>query len=649
MKKKIISFALSLILILCTLPTTVFATGTAEPIGDTITVNSTETWKAFCEGGAANANATVNITADFFSKGYQFTEEFTGTINGNGHTVTFGSEESAATGDYKASEANGYAKNSYNDKYISLALFREFAGTARDMIFGNNATTKDRISVSTNGVDCSSGTLAWKITGNATLINLTNKVHLVSAIGDTAIGGLVGDISGSNISVSVVNCKNLITSGGILLKSTNLKTYCGGFIGKVTGENVNLSFIGCENNGKMSSNQSSGGAVGGFVGCWIPTSGTLTFDRCVNSYDMGATIKTPVAGFLAKGPTSSNENTFDVSFIQCANRADIEGAAAISGNHYHTYVGGFISKTVANSITFNGCVNTGALSIASVTASSKRVLTEDTHVEVAGFAANCDVANGITLTNCYNSGTQSYPTDAAGYDKNNMYELTLSSGAFTGTNTAEYTTTTDCIDLTSGGTLDDVAALSYGTLYNADGTFVWETSELTTTYGARVRTALPTGIRFDTTISKADYKALTDKYETVSFGTVIVPLAYLETAGEFTFEALEELPYQVKYLNVEWKADALLECEYDGNLLTFNGSVVNIAEKNYELQYAARGYARCTDSEGNVTVIYSSYEQSFFNRSVYDVAEMALADPNNGLSSEALSKIQQIYDKVNGN
>ena len=130
---------------------------------------------------------------------------------------------------------------------------------------------------------------------------------------------------------------------------------------------------------------------------------------------------------------------------------------------------------------------------------------------------------------------------------------------------------------------------------------------------------------------------------------MIVPLAYLETAGEFTFEALEELPYQVKYLNVEWKADALLECEYDGNLLTFNGSVVNIAEKNYELQYAARGYARCTDSEGNVTVIYSSYEQSFFNRSVYDVAEMALADPNNGLSSEALSKIQQIYDKVNGN
>lgn len=648
MKKKIFSLALSLVLVLAILPTAAFAAGDT---GKVITVNSTESWKAFCEGGAENADATVNITADFFAKGYQFTEEFTGTLNGNGYTVTMGSHNATETTD----------ADYHSDDYESgkaQPLFVSFAGTARNLVFGSKEKTENRIAVSgtTYSYNChtSAGVLTHKITGDATLEGITNNVFMLTSLANTSIGGLVGEITGNDITVSVINCKNTNDVDGIYVNQSSTTVFAGGFVGSVLGENVTLSFIGCENSGWLHSNNGAGGAVGGFVGKWSSPNGKLSFNRCVNStVQLGSSaklIKASASGFVGKGPEASEANTLDIEFVQCANRADIVCATVISASNkqFNAYVSGFVSNTNARSISFEGCSNTGDMTISSITDDSKIVLNRDYFIEVSGFAASCNAA-AISFNNCYGMGTQSIPEAMEQDITKGDYTLKTSKGAFTGSFSVTVAKEA-CIDLNDGtSTLADAAKLAYGTLYNADGSFVWETSELTVAYGARVRTVLPTGIRFDTTISKADYKALTDKYESVSFGTVIVPLAYLEAAGEFTFDALEALPYQVKYLNVEWTADALLECDDDGDMLTFNGSVVNIAEKNYELQYAARGYARCTDAQGNVTVIYASYDNSFFNRSVYDIAEMALADADNGLSTEALAVIQKIYDKVNGN
>jgi hypothetical protein len=95
-----------------------------------------------------------------------------------------------------------------------------------------------------------------------------------------------------------------------------------------------------------------------------------------------------------------------------------------------------------------------------------------------------------------------------------------------------------------------MAALEYGTLYDADGKLLSESSTLTTARGAAIRTGVPTGLRFTTSIGKAEYAEMTAA-GTVSIGTIIAPLAYVQAAGEFTKEGLDALGHPVNYLDVQ--------------------------------------------------------------------------------------------------
>ena len=254
-------------------------------------------------------------------------------------------------------------------------------------------------------------------------------------------------------------------------------------------------------------------------------------------------------------------------------------------------------------------------------------------VAAAGFAVDSSAVTSFAIENSYAS---SAPVTAANATED--YVATL--GCFTVTDD-DYTAES-CFDLSADGVaLDDVAALENGTLYNADGSLVWETSKtLTTEHGAAIRTKTPTGLRFSTTVSKAEYDALLASYKSVTVGTVIAPAAYVSAAGEFTMEALDTLGHSVNYLEVPGVAVE----KSDG--IWFSGSVVEIKEANYQLHYAGRGYIRLVDNDDNVTVIYADYEDAYCTRTVYEVATLALADPDNGLSDAAEAVIQGIVDAI---
>ncbi|MBE6634195.1 MAG: hypothetical protein E7620_07650 [Ruminococcaceae bacterium] len=293
---------------------------------------------------------------------------------------------------------------------------------------------------------------------------------------------------------------------------------------------------------------------------------------------------------------------------------------------------GFVNGTVAASIEFLGCSYVGSIDLTYDVRSG--YTGGATVIGGAGFAYDSTALaeGGIVIKNSYSNPTITISKATADYvGKQSIFAE------------AETFTATNALDLTAGATLADVAKLDNGTLFNADGSFVWETAKtLTTLSGASIRTATPTGLRFSSQMSKAEYDKLTEQYVSVTAGTVIAPKAYVERVGAFTMEALETLGYSVNYLNVPAQPTE------NGDMVTFNGSVANIREANYQLEYVGRAYLLCVDAQGNETYIYADYEAFCAPRTVYYVATQALLDPNNGLSAGAVEAIQAIVDHVNG-
>lgn len=624
MKTKFLVWALTLCMLLMLVPTTVFAEN------GTVTIAGDDDWTDFCANAAENADKTVEVTADFCTNGTQFAERFTGTVNGNGHTVTFGT--------------------------AAKAMFADFAGIASDLTLGTNANNS-----MLNGAGGKVGAFANEISGDAILQGLDNQLCVVVTSSGAIAGGLVGFISGTGAEVRLIGCSNHAS----MVQGTNAKNRgvaaknggaaAGGLVGAVTGTDVSLTFIRCTNDGYVHSVDGGCYSVGGFLARWNPANGSLTFDRCVNnsmySYAKGNIgVKGHIGGFLGRGPAELTDNTFALTFLKCANRADIQATPLLGNSKYPSDLAGFVSHTAADRITFAGCSNSGDLSY--VNPSNPPKLDKDYNMEIAGFAAGCQ-ANVMTFTSCCNSGTLDAATVSTAAEGAQFDGHTLRcsadglAGSFTRAATGNFDAD-DILDLTVSGSLSDAAALGYGTVFNADGTFCWETAtvgSLATASGARIRTNVPTGLRFDTSISKADYDALRTTCKSVTFGTLIAPLAYVREAGNFTAAALDQLGHPINYLDVAWTANELTASE-DGQTLTFNGSVVEIAEENYQLRYAARGYVLCVTADDEEVLIWADYSELFFDRTVYQVAKSALADPDNGLSDAALTVVSGIVSAV---
>lgn len=303
------------------------------------------------------------------------------------------------------------------------------------------------------------------------------------------------------------------------------------------------------------------------------------------------------------------------------------GSATAAAN----YSGGMLGEDNGARAVFTDCINLG-----SIQAKGNRA---------GGMAGQLRV-KGETLTRCVNSGTVSGSISGAMVGRRAAAEMVVdrcvyireygeklegdvAGGSCTETNKAVYDLRQikgQCLFEANGWVAmkdgcpmpsQTVADLAVKADILRNGATKADEWGLSTLWGASMRTASPSGLRFETRISKAAYNSLVETYgaDKVKMGTVIVPAVYVLEAESFTRASLEQLEKTgTKYLDV--RADAFFrETEND---YVFSASVVEILEENRELAFAAIGYI---EINGEI-----HYSRTIAQRSVSEVAIAALKD-----------------------
>ncbi len=156
----------------------------------------------------------------------------------------------------------------------------------------------------------------------------------------------------------------------------------------------------------------------------------------------------------------------------------------------------------------------------------------------------------------------------------------------------------------------------------ANATFTAVTADFKTLDGAAVRFADPTGLRFYSQASKADFDALGAAL--TATGTLILPTDMLGE-GALTLEALADKEESKDYLNIVnsgWLNAATAEAD---GYYQFSGAIVNIKTANYGRNFSAVGYFTVTYENGETANFYGGYKAANAT-SVKTVATKALED-----------------------
>lgn len=146
---------------------------------------------------------------------------------------------------------------------------------------------------------------------------------------------------------------------------------------------------------------------------------------------------------------------------------------------------------------------------------------------------------------------------------------------------------------------------------------------LSTDVGASIRLSKDTpGLRFTAKVDKTAYDSFYKNYD-AEVGIIIAPLDYVQSAGEFTVDALAlagktYLEIQAKQWN---NSASIVKDGYYG----FSCAIVNIKPANVKREFCARSYIKYV-VDGNTVYIYGEYNYSDHARSIYSVANKAMED-----------------------
>ena len=218
-------------------------------------------------------------------------------------------------------------------------------------------------------------------------------------------------------------------------------------------------------------------------------------------------------------------------------------------------------------------------------------------------------------------------TDSSGAQQWNAYKVTSSEQAV----------------LTDLGVTKSITNLYHLMILEDDPNGIEKTISLSTleTASTRISTENP-GLRFKTRIAKAELQELVNKFgaENVSVGTLIAPT---DTLGE------EKLTHAfgddgIDYIDVKAKVDKPFADE-DG-ILTYAGTISNIAQKNLGRDFTAVGYISYVNYNGKTEYIYST---SSAVRNVNYVATEALKhepDANLGDTPEQIAEARRILEAL---
>ena len=335
---------LSVILTLCMLLGLCSFSVAAAPEGTAITDAA---------GFAAMDPAGTYYLANDITISEPYAQAFTGTLDGNGKTVTVSQPMFANFG--------GKIKNlTVEGSITALAADAEIAIFAAQGARGAVAATvacgtevvfenvKNNASVSAIGNipdsdDCA-GAMVGKVELEGVNVKFVNCVNNGAITGLNQVGGLVGWVK-TAASATFENC----TNNG-LIAETGTSAYCAGIVCRSDAE-LN-TFTGCVNTAKISSGKDQAGGMLAYA-----SKGSFVFDKCVNKGEIA-----PTAGKAAgiAGNINCNDATgekgYSVTITNCVNNAPI--TAGGDGN----YAAGITSAVQNNlALTISNCVNYGEI------------------------------------------------------------------------------------------------------------------------------------------------------------------------------------------------------------------------------------------------------------------------------------------------
>lgn len=280
-------------------------------------INSAADFAAMDAAGTYYLATDITLT-EMYSKA-----NFTGTLDGNGKTITLSGIPTAIKEMKGATVSN-----------LKLVVDYTFASSA------------------------AGGALSHWANGTFTNITVDAKYTIPEGFDmTTALGALFTEINGSS---TLTNC---VTNGTISILNNSTKdgqdggiryNSAGGITGKLyTAKEV--KFINCVNNVDIvntQTNVSNGGFVGG-----VESQAQLYFENCVNNGDVSgtATNHMGISGFVGiLGPNSSTTTTFK----NCRNNGNLTDLGTTS--HQNAYMGGFVGRNYGSpKITIENSINAG--------------------------------------------------------------------------------------------------------------------------------------------------------------------------------------------------------------------------------------------------------------------------------------------------
>ena len=644
---RLLAFVIAIIMVASVIPMGISATE-ATPEGTPIT-SAEEFAKMEANGNYYLAN-DITLTSTYAN-------EFTGTFDGNGKNVT-------ATCAMFDKVTNGTVKNfTVRGAWVTLAsggaIVCNVASGANFKDITNTVNIKATDSENNHGL----GAIVGSVAGDAkteTTVSIENCVNTGDLKGDsvrTHAGAMIGYaiVSTEKVNIVIKNCRNegdidASKSGGMVsyVQGVNSTTAIGcynsgnmisynlgaGMIAQITKHCKTLLVENCTNTGNISgtNNKYNGGvvAISQIVGSSIEYTGTVIFRNCYNS----GTVTGVGDGAHGGGIVGRH---YGAIIEYCGNEGTIENSAACGGIVGFTenanitrycynfgtikgtkYASGIVSVSKCPLDKIYGCYNTGAITlmdgiifdvstcnlaqIASVTTRNYGEYYDNFYMTGVTFndmdipGAAC--ANAAIDDLNYTFASEDATTGKLAYEINkalgeNIYHQNLSGEK----------------DTYPVPDSNRKMVIKMGDGY---GNFSFTTDE------AAATVLDGNGLKFTTTVNKADYDALiaagiasTD----ITVGTMItlekyVDDAFVEFSKNFNmadFDIIEQA-----YIN---SVGTLTE--KDGSYV-FAGTVVNIPESKLGKVYCAIGYVKIGED------IY--YSATYAERSVADVAEAAYAD-----------------------
>ena len=320
---KMTAVLLTLMMAVTFIPTHAFASQTKAQAGtadDPILINSADEFAAMEADKCYKLNTDITVTEPYES-------DFSGTFDGNGHTVTLAIEKDtiAYIGLFKKLISGATITNLTTDGVVTVGGTKSYTGALAGS--ANGTDSKIMIANCLNKADVSGykavgGLIGWACY-NVELESCANAGSITG--GNNQVGGIVGNASSGSVTIGNTYNTGAITGTG------QYSNMLGGIIGQATKSSSTDVLVNCYNVGTCIFSQSTNTSIGAMVGN-KSNNGSTT-----NCYFLDSSAAVAVGGVTAEGVTSKTEEEMKAAGFVSALNGSGDAFVADSANINNGY------------------------------------------------------------------------------------------------------------------------------------------------------------------------------------------------------------------------------------------------------------------------------------------------------------------------